>query len=258
MSLLEQQLIIGQCLRATAADVVAALMADPPQQIDLDREQLIALADLVQSPGFNFTKRVQRSWCLGRTEAAAQLTLSVVSAEQRRQLVESWVHGGGGTAFDPTSEADAFLEYVGSRLANPSHALTICQMEQAVYRASTAALRFAARDPSLLNDPQAALGRGEGAALVKFFADPERLLAAVATQQPLPPLADECFPILFAPGLPALWQAAGEEEASLWERLSVPTSMQALTLEGYPRHVIALLFSIAAIDLSPPDDNQSG
>jgi hypothetical protein len=249
MSLLEQQMVVGRCLRAASADDVAALIGDPSQQTGLDREELTALVELVRSPGFCFTQRVQRSWCLGRTAAAAQLTLSVVPVEQQSRLVEDWVAAGGGTALDPTSEADAFLEYVASRLADPSHALTICRMEQAAYRAGAAALRFARREPSLLGAPQAMLRRGDGAAMVRFFADPERLLAAVAAQQPLPPLAEGCFPILFAPGLTGLWESAGTEVAAIWERLAGPVSVQALVRDEYSHHAMSRLFGIGALDL---------
>ena len=107
MPLLEYQMALGRCLRAAGADPLASLA--PLQGIELDRTELAELHDLVHSPGFRFTRRGQRSWCEGRTAEMAQLTLSILSTEQRRQLVSEWVDAGGGTAFDPTSEAEAFL-----------------------------------------------------------------------------------------------------------------------------------------------------
>jgi hypothetical protein len=165
MPLLEHQIVLGRCLRAADADPPASPAA--LQGIGLDRTELADLHDLVQSPGFRFTRRGQRSWCEGRTAEAAQLTLSILSTELRQQLVNDWVDAGGGTAFDPASEAAAFLEFVAGRLSEPSHAMTICRMEQAVYRASAAALRFKPPDLSVLDDPKTMLCAGHGAVLCR-------------------------------------------------------------------------------------------
>jgi hypothetical protein len=91
--------------------------------------------------------------------------------------VNDWVDAGGGTIFDPVSDADAFLEFAAGHLSEPSPAMTICRMEQAAYRASTAALRFKPPDLSLLDHPKPMLCTGKGAALVRFFAEPQRLFA---------------------------------------------------------------------------------
>jgi len=125
--------------------------------------------------------------------------------------VNDWVDAGGGTIFDPVSDADAFLEFAAGHLSEPSPAMTICRMEQAAYRASTAALRFKPPDLSLLDHPKTMLCAGKGAARVRFFAEPQRLFAAIEAKAQLPPLSDRCFFVLFAPGLPAL--CAGVEEA---------------------------------------------
>jgi hypothetical protein len=92
MPLLEHQIVLGRCLRAAGADPLASLAADPLQGIGLDRAEL---DDLVHSSGSRFTRRGQRSWCEGRTAQMAQLTLSILSTEQRRQLVDDWVDAGG-------------------------------------------------------------------------------------------------------------------------------------------------------------------
>src|ERR1700738_803618 len=123
MPLLEHQIVLGRCLRAAGGAPLAALAADPQQGIGLDRAELAELDDLVNSSGFRFTQRGQRSWCEGRTAQVAQLTLSILSTEQRRQLVDDWVDAGGGAAFDPASEAEAVLEFVAGRLSERPHAM---------------------------------------------------------------------------------------------------------------------------------------
>jgi hypothetical protein len=251
MPLLEHQIVLGRCLRAADADPWASLAG--LQRIGVDRAELAELRDLVHSRGFRFTRRGQRSWCEGRTAEAAQLTLSILSTEQRRQLVNDWVDAGGGAAFDPTSEADAFLEFVAGRLSEPSHAMTICRMEQAIYRANEAALRFKPPDLSLLDDPKTMLCAGTGAAMVRFFAEPQRLFAAIEAKAPLPPLSDRCFFVLFAPGLPALFRAANNEEAALWEKLAHPTAVRLLSGDRFTRLAIEALFRIGAVDPVPEE-----
>jgi hypothetical protein len=249
MSLLDHQIVLGRCLRAVDADPWVSLAG--LQGIGLDRAELAELHDLVHSPGFRFTRRGQRSWCEGRSAEAAQLTLSMLSTEQRRQLVNDWVDAGGGAAFDPTSEADAFLEFVACRLSEASHAMTICRMEQAIYRASQAALRFKPPDLSLLDNPNTMLCAGTGAAMVRFFAEPQWLFAAIGAKAPLPPLSDRCFFVLFAPGLPALFRAATHEEAAVWATLVDPIAMPLVSRGRDKRRTIEELFTIGAADLVP-------
>jgi hypothetical protein len=133
MALLEYQIALGRRLRAAGRDAAAPLT---------DYAQRAEIAALVGSPDFCFTRGVQRSWCRGRSAEMARLTLSILPRQQRLRLVDDWVERGAGTALDPAIEMDAFLEFVASRLPDPSHQLTVCRMEQAVHRASEASLHL--------------------------------------------------------------------------------------------------------------------
>jgi hypothetical protein len=250
MSLLAQQMAIGRCLRASSVDPLSALMTENPYGVALDQNERTELIDLVQSPGFDFTRRVQRSWCVGRTEAAAKLTLSALPDEKRRRVVEDWVAAGGGTVFDPASEADSFLEFVASRLADPSHQLTVCRMEQAFYRASEAALTFTPPETCLLDDSGAMLLVGKAAGLVQFFADPGLLLETIEAKQMLPPLSDRGLPVLFAPGLPNLFRMAKYDEVAIWRKLARPTAIRLLSRDSHTQETIEELFSIGAVDIA--------
>jgi hypothetical protein len=250
MPLLEHQIFLGQCMQVRVAKAATALIADIAQGLAISGEELERLHDLVCSPGFGFTRRVQRSWCLGRTAAAAQLTLSLLPIEQRREFVENWVEGGGGRAFDLASEAAAFLDFIAFRLTDPSHALTVCRMQQAFYRASEAALRLRPPDLSLLDDPTTRLRPGDGAALVRFFAEPRRLFAAIEAKEPLPPLSDRHFAILFAPGLPKLYRAATNDEMMIWEEVVGPTEVHTSSCDSNSRYAIEELLRIGAVQLA--------
>src|SRR5271166_1496039 len=183
MRLLEYQMALGQCVRATGARAQIPLT--------LDREARTQLTRLVDSAGFRFTQRVQRSWCRGRAASAARLTLSILPVVQHCRLIDTWVEAGGGTASHISGESEAFLEFISRDLTSPSHALTICRLEQAGYRASEAANCFRSPDPRLLDDPTTVLCRGKGAALVWFFTEPQQLLGAIEAGEPLPPLSDQ-------------------------------------------------------------------
>ena len=79
MLLLQHQIALGQCLRASNADQFPSLAAW--QKSGIDGAELDELYDLVHSSGFRFTRRGQRSWCEGRTAEMARLTLSILSHE---------------------------------------------------------------------------------------------------------------------------------------------------------------------------------
>jgi hypothetical protein len=251
MALLAHQTTLGRHLR-TGDPGVPMLVVGTSRDLEagLDAGHRTQLAELIASPDFVFTQFVRQSWCVGRTKALARLTLSVLSEEAGRNLVDHWVARGGGAAFDPMSEAEGLFEFAAARLEDPSHALTICRMEQAALRASAAALTFAAPDLTLDDEALTFVCRGKGAGLVRFFAPPERLLACVSAGEPLPALTEESLPILFTPGLAELCRPATEEETAFWESLQAPASAAALMQEGYPRRLISSMLDIGAIDLS--------
>ncbi len=249
MPLLEHQIALGRCLRAPGADASTAVTFDALQGLPMNDEEAAQLADVVRSSGFWFTRRVQRSWCRGRAAWVARLTLSSLPTERRRHLINDWVEAGGSAAFDPAVEAGAFLDFIESRLTDPSHSLTLCRIERAAYCASEAALRFSAPNPSLLDDCKTVLRAGMGAALVRFFAEPERLLAAIEAGATLPPISDRTFPVLFAPGLAGLVRVARDAEEALWEHLARPVTILALSRSGHTRRSIEELFSIGAAEL---------
>lgn len=245
MPLLDHQMALGQCLRGTDAEARTAPILDAKEQGQIDR--------IVESAGFRFTRRVQRSWCRGRVASVARLTLSALPPEQAQKLLGDWIEMGGGTASHTAAEAGAFLEFIARDLPDPSHARTICRMEQAIYRASEAATDFECPDLRLLDDPAAALCAGQGAARVDFFAEPQQLLTAIEEGKRLPPLSETYIAVLFAPGLAGLFRAASADEIALWEELGTPTTIRILD-SLYGRDVIKELFRIGAAELAVRQD----
>ncbi len=220
-----------------------------------------ALAAVVESAGFRFTVQVQRSWCRGRAAKGARLTLSILDVDLRQRLLDTWVASGGGTASVLTAEADAFLDFIASHLPDPSHALTICRLEQSTLRASEGTATFSPHSPRSLHTQQALLRResilrvGRHAALVHFHAEPNRLFEAIGTAAPLPPVAAQpVVSVLFAAGLDNLSRGASGIEVALWARLcgSIPPTISAVLAEGYAPDMIEPLAAVGALDASLP------
>jgi hypothetical protein len=198
---------------------------------------------------------------VGRAAKGAQLTLSVLDIHTRRRLLDTWVAGGGGTASLLTAEADAFLDFIASQLPDPSHALTICRLEQATLRASEGAeTREAAHVGTRVGPRVAALGTacvirmGRYAGLVRFHADPDRLFAALSDDSAaLPPVsADVVVDVLFAPGLDKLSRAATPDESALWERLRTDgeaATLGALLADGHALETIETLAAVGGLDV---------
>ena len=219
--------------------------------------------------GLRFTMHVQRSWCRGRAAKGARLTLSILDVDVRQRLLDTWVAAGGGTASVLTAEADAFLDFIASHLPAPSHALTICRLEQATLRASEGTATFSPRAAAAVSAVAAQSSRRDGrsvrveigryAALVDFHADPDRLLAELAAigsvSTALPPVtAEPVVSILFAPGLDDLSRVATADEIALWNRLRtqapLPSPVNALLDEGHALETIDALAAVGAIEMS--------
>jgi hypothetical protein len=256
MALNDFQMALGRCVRVPVG-VGHGNGSDAPAR------ERAALGTLVESDGFRFTVAVQRSWCAGRTAKGAQLTLSMLDVHTRRRLIDAWVAGGGGTASLLTAEAEAFLDFIASQLPDPSHALTICRLEQATLRASEGmesriGVRASASDG--MGAGVEALGSacvirtGRYAGLVRFHADPDRLFAALSDDETLPPVsADAVIDILFAPGLDNLSRAATRDESALWERLQADSAaaatLGALLADGHALETIDTLAAVGALDV---------
>ncbi len=185
-----------------------------------------------QSAGFRFTMTVRRSWCEGRTIMAAPTVLTLISNGERLRLVGEYVDRGGGAMLSLAAESEAFLGFLAPRLPDPSHALTLCRMDQALTRARLGASTFLLSKQHVRDGP---VSRGRYAALVRFYADPGAVMAALKGGK-LPPVGPPDYAVLFAPGLPNLFRTATEAEAGLWDRLPLadpPLSLiTPLLMEG--------------------------
>lgn len=236
MALLDFQMGLGRMLRAPEK-------AGFPADLSLTDPEQAALSRVRESRGFRFTTEVQRSWCRARAAKAARLTLAILPPEERLRLLEDWVGRGGGTASFFAAEADRFLEFIAGELREPSHELALCRFEQAALRASEGVLDFTSSGRPSNGGTGSLIRRGRYAALVRLYAEPHLLMAAFDGQQPFPPLSNDAFLLMFAPGLDGLWREAAKAEAALWNRLVQPISREALLAEGVPGR---LLDSLAA------------
>lgn len=167
---------------------------------------------------------------------AAQAVLRFMPGDDRQRLVSEYVDQGGGLAWFQATERERFLAFLAEKLPEPSHALTICRMSQALALARLGSLTVA----PLVKQVEAGLvERGRHATLVWFYADPGEVMAALDGSQ-LPPIGPPSHSVLFAPGIKGLFRVATEAEAALWATLPVadapPALVSALLMEGVLAH----------------------
>jgi len=177
------------------------------------------------SPGFRFTMEVRRSWCEGRSILAARAVLMLLPDIERQRLVGEYVDQGGGLAWFLGTERENFLAFLAPRLPDPSHALTVCRMSQALAQAQRGASTF---EPPEQRAGAAPVERSPHAALVPFYADPGAITMALNGAGELPPIGPPACAVFFAPGITNLFRVATDAEAALWATLALAEAPRPL------------------------------
>lgn len=195
-----------------------------PRDISLTGVEVRSLAVITNSPGLKLTSDIQQSWSRGRPVLAAQLTLSLMQKTERDLHIDEWLASGNRSGFFFSTVALNFLTYLGERLPDPSHILSICQFELAAIKAQLGALSSGGSNTTTENGSEIFLRAGPYASLVSFHTDPSLLLDAVSSGRPLPELEDHERYLLFAPGIPGLFRYADEFDAAIWRLISKPTA----------------------------------
>jgi hypothetical protein len=233
MALADFQALLGHLIRSSNS----VDGRDAVRSVLLSDGEMASLTALRCSPGLQFTIKVQRSWCAGRAGKAAHLTLSILSEERRRSLLDEWVGAGGGTTSFVGAEAAAFLSFLAGEFAAPSHERSVCEFEMAALRVAEGVTSFQPADLSVMNS-QALIRRGRYAGLVKFHGDPNLILKAMVQREALTPFDTETA-LLFGPGLPALHCVAHPGEATLFERLESPSTLAELLKQDWQWELLA-------------------
>ena len=166
---------------------------------------------------------VRRSWCEERSIVAARAVLKFVP-DGGANLVKEYVDQGGGSAWFQATESERFLSFLASRLPEPSHALAVCRMSQALAHAQRGALTFVPPARRSVGEP---IVRGSHAALVWMYADPRDVMMALNAGQ-LPLVGAPGHAVLFGPGIPDLFRMATETEVRLWNTLAIAEASPAL------------------------------
>ena len=174
---------------------------------------------------------------------AIHYTLLVLPAKLRRSLINEWVDSGRGTSSFVAVEADALLEFIASRLPDPSHELTVCRFEQATIRANDGRFAFRVPEISALSSPGCMIRRGRFAGLTEFYSEPHLMMEALSNQRLFPPMSSVAeVTLLFGPGLEELCRPASPGEVILWEKVASPMNVSSLLQEGYRQIDIERLF----------------
>ena len=202
------------------------------------------LERVVDSRGLAFAREVRHSWCAMRATRAARLTLGLLSAEARRRALDEWLELGGGASSFFESEALAFLAFLDPRLPAPSHVLSVCRFEQALFRASSAAPSFVPPRPA----PRlGAVRQGAAASLVTFLAAPASVLSAAEVGAAPPPPAAQASHLLFAPGIPSLCFVPGAADLALWQSCATGARPRDLEASGHEAARVRALLEVGAL-----------
>ncbi|HKB65462.1 MAG TPA: hypothetical protein VKC61_06360 [Pyrinomonadaceae bacterium] len=241
MALIEFQTGLGRLLREHKS-------SDPLHGVNLDANEKRYFETLQETAGFRFCASIQRSWCIARAAKSAHFTLSLLPDKERQALLDDWVDAGAGTNSFFDAEGESFLGFISKRLTDPSHELSVCQFEQATFRASNGASSYASPDLSGLANTDRKLRHGRHATLVRLYLDPSLLIESMQTRKPLPPLSTEPLVLMFSPGLPQLCNAPSEEEIATWEALDAPASVGTLLSLNISPETLAGLLEQGTID----------
>lgn len=241
MSLMGFQFALGQALLGRMCGHDAQF-----DDIDLSPIECSSLKRTLASAGFRITADIQRSWCEARTARSVALPLAILSVEERCQLVGEWVNQGGGTNSFFEAEGEAFLRFLEQRLPNPSHALTLCQLEQATRKATNVLGRFVPLDVSTICGSKL-LTKSPHATLVHFFAEPECLLLTIKGERMTPPLLPTAIPVLVAPGLSGQIFPVDAPQEALLQSLETPATVHALIAGGHALGTIEFLVTVGAL-----------
>ena len=245
MGLIDFQTVLGRMLREQNRD-------DHLRGVSLDEGESRYFENLRDTAELRFYASVQRSWCIARATKAAHLTLSLLSPEEREQLLDEWVDSGAGVQSFYAVEAESFLDFIGKHLSDRPREFTVCQFERATLRAGNGANVFVAPDPAALQRTDSYVRRGSYAALVRFEANPDEQ-DAIQKQEPLADLFSAGLIVMFSPGLSQLWHEPSPEEADLWDALDHPTPVRTLLSRGYSIETFERLLGQGTIEYTDED-----
>jgi hypothetical protein len=114
----------------TCGMITASASAQP----DLDLARIVAM------------EPVRQSWRLDRTMISAPAILTLVPDTEQQQMIAEYIEEGGAWPVASSAENATLLDFLASRLPNPSHALSLCRMGAALTRAALGAESFVEPD----------------------------------------------------------------------------------------------------------------
>jgi hypothetical protein len=218
--------------------------------LNLDKRESQYLEAVQTTPGFLFSRSIQRSWCIGRAAKAAHLTLSFLPENDRQHLLNDWIDSGAGNQSFFAAEAGTFLEFISRKLVNPSHEFSVCQLERATLRVGEGKDDFTPPDATALSEPDCRLCRGRFAGLVEFYAEPHRLMESLQNHEPLPPLSSGVTAMFLGPGVEQFCHAPSSDEVAVWDALQFPQSVGVLHSQGHKRDTLKRLLNYGIIEYS--------
>ncbi|HLZ30075.1 MAG TPA: hypothetical protein VKV73_22365 [Chloroflexota bacterium] len=215
MSLHAWQTSLSDLVIARAAGVPASVTAADACLSDAERHWLTRLTD---TPGFRVTCDIQRWWREFRVQSAAPLTLSLLGPGRRQDVVLEFARRNPKPSSFFIREALPFLDLAAELAPDVPHLTELAAFERAMLLLGQALAGGQAVGVGEL-DPHANVQAHPLAAVVRFKAPPDRILAAAARGLALPPVEDRAYCLLIATRLPNLARACSGDEAAVFDTL---------------------------------------
>lgn len=179
-------------------------------------------------PGVALTRMLQRNWRYTRLTHALPLTMRVLPATARDELLAGYCDTCPCVSFFPVHEARSFAGYLARLPAPPPHVASIAALEVAMIDALEADVFGDAARPR--PDAGGALRLARGASRVRFAAPPEQVLAAALAGRSLPAADAADHELLVAPGISGLARPPTAEERRLLDACERGAADQASPL----------------------------
>jgi hypothetical protein len=202
--------------------------------LELTPEEWTWLDQLTGAPGFAITCRVQRWWRETRLRRTVRLTLAALCADQSAELIASYLDRSRCPSLFFIPEAVGFLDWVIGEGPAVAHLGAIARFERAIILAAEAAPAPPRPEPHAAHCSGAhalRLKPHPAAAIVEFAAQPERVIGALLSGDPMPRPDGPTFPVLVAPGLTHLWRPATPNEARIFARCQPSAAADALLVD---------------------------
>jgi hypothetical protein len=215
------------------------------QLSDTERDWLVRMG---ATPGFRLMCDIQRGWREFRVQAAAPLTFSLLGPNRRMEVIAEFIRRNPTSTLFFMSDALPFLDVATEWAPDVPHLVELAAFERARLLLGESLDGSDSLGGAGDLDPRRTLEVHPQAAVLRFRAPVDRLIAAVTHGLPSPPVEDHDYWLLVAPRLRNLARISDCTEAHLFEVLrETPASTEAFRNDPAAAATLTRLWQAGAL-----------